>query len=175
MAGQQQQRDNVFLSLHTCLPLFVHCFSRPWLLILLSYWLCSSSISFFLQLFRATRGPDPVSNLEQCRFSMHLGQEKPLLPLSYLLSFHFLSLFIFLFTLPLHPPYLSLLTLVAEEPPPALLTVALPGLLAGPMQAARVTNALVAIAAFESHSAPVVGQLEEHWSVHSNYLMCPTN
>lgn len=51
------------------------------------------------------------------------------------------------------------LTLVAEEPPPALLTVALPGLLAGPVETARVANALVAVAAFESHSAPVVVQL----------------
>ena len=71
---------------------------------------------------------------------------------------------------------LSLLTLVAEESSPALLTVALPGLLAGPVEAARVTNALVAVAAFESHSAPVVVQLgREHRSVHSHYLMCPTN
>lgn len=51
-----------------------------------------------------------------------------------------------------------LLTLVAEESPPALLAVALPGLLAGPVQAARVTNALVAVAAPEAHSAPVVVQ-----------------
>lgn len=49
--------------------------------------------------------------------------------------------------------------MVAEESPPALLTVALPGLLAGPVEAARVANALVAVAALESHSAPVVVQL----------------
>lgn len=65
----------------------------------------------------------------------------------------------------------SLLTLVAEESPPALLAVALPGLLAGPMEAARVTDALIAVATLESHSAPVVVQLErEHRSVHSHYL-----
>lgn len=56
-----------------------------------------------------------------------------------------------------HPEVLLLLlTLVAEEPPPALLAVALPGLLAGPVQAARVADALVAVAALESHPAPVV-------------------
>lgn len=52
------------------------------------------------------------------------------------------------------------LTLVAEEPPPTLLTITLPGLLAGPVETARVTDALVAVAAFESYSAPVVVQLE---------------
>lgn len=67
--------------------------------------------------------------------------------------------------------HLPLLTLVAEESPPALLAVALPGLLAGPVEAAWVTNALVAVAALESHSAPVVVQLgREHRSVHSRYL-----
>ena len=77
--------------------------------------------------------------------------------------------------------------MVAEESPPALLTVALPGLLAGPVEAAWVTDALVAVAALESHSAPVVVQLREggrggggqgegeHRSVHSHYLMCPTD
>lgn len=43
--------------------------------------------------------------------------------------------------------------LVAEESSPAFLTVALPGLLAGPVEAAWVTNALIAVAPFESHSA----------------------
>lgn len=67
---------------------------------------------------------------------------------------------------------LSFLTLVAEEPPPALLTVALPGLLAGPMEAARVTDALVTVAAFESHSAPVDQSQEEYRSVRSQ-IRCP--
>lgn len=46
------------------------------------------------------------------------------------------------------------LTLVAEESPPALLAGALPGLLAGAMETARVPNALVTVAALPAHSAP---------------------
>lgn len=53
-----------------------------------------------------------------------------------------------------HRP-LCLLTLVAEETSPALLAVALPRLLAGPVQAAWVADALVTVAALESHPAPV--------------------
>lgn len=51
----------------------------------------------------------------------------------------------------------SLLTLVAEESSPALLTVALPGLLAGPVEAAGVSGALVAalaLPALPAHTLP---------------------
>ena len=46
-------------------------------------------------------------------------------------------------------------TLIAEQSAPSLLAVALPGLLAGPMQAARVADAVVTVTPFEPHSAPV--------------------
>lgn len=64
------------------------------------------------------------------------------------------------------------LTLVTEKPAPALLTVALPGLLAGPMEAARVANALVAVAPLESHSAPVVVQLRGSTPISPLVLLC---
>lgn len=46
------------------------------------------------------------------------------------------------------------LTLVAEEATPALLAVALPGLLAGAVEAAWVPDALVTVPALPAHSAP---------------------
>ena len=46
------------------------------------------------------------------------------------------------------------LTLVAEDPAPALVAVALPGLVAPPVLAARVQYALVAVSAFPTHLAP---------------------
>lgn len=49
---------------------------------------------------------------------------------------------------------LSELTLVAEEPAPSLLAVTLPGLLAGAMEAAWVTDAVVAVTPTEAHSTP---------------------
>lgn len=51
--------------------------------------------------------------------------------------------------------FFSLLTLVAEKATPSLLAVALPWLLARPVKASWVTNALVTVSAFEAHSAPV--------------------
>lgn len=47
-----------------------------------------------------------------------------------------------------------MLTLVAEKAPPALLAVALPGLLAGAVETAWVPDALVAVPALPAHSAP---------------------
>lgn len=46
------------------------------------------------------------------------------------------------------------LTLVAEKAPPALLAGALPRLLAGAVQTARVADALVTVPALPAHSAP---------------------
>lgn len=46
------------------------------------------------------------------------------------------------------------LTLVAEEAPPALLAVALPGLLAGAMETAGVADTLVTVPALPTHPAP---------------------
>lgn len=51
--------------------------------------------------------------------------------------------------------FVSVLTLVAEKATPSLLAVALPWLLARPVKASWVTNALVTVSAFEAHSAPV--------------------
>lgn len=49
---------------------------------------------------------------------------------------------------------LSKLTLVAEEPAPSLLAVALPGLLAGAVEAARVTDTVVTVTPTEAHATP---------------------
>lgn len=49
---------------------------------------------------------------------------------------------------------LSKLTLVAEEPTPALLAVTLPGLLAGAMEAAWVTDTVITVTATEAHTTP---------------------
>ena len=59
------------------------------------------------------------------------------------------------FTVKLFSLFSELLTLVTEKPPPALLTVTLPRLLAGPMEAAWVTDAVITVATFEPHSTPV--------------------
>lgn len=47
------------------------------------------------------------------------------------------------------------LTLVAEEAAPSLLAVALPGLLARTMEAARVTDTVITVTTTESHAAPI--------------------
>lgn len=49
---------------------------------------------------------------------------------------------------------LSKLTLVAEEPTPSLLAVTLPGLLAGAMEAARVTDTVITVTPTEAHTTP---------------------
>lgn len=49
---------------------------------------------------------------------------------------------------------LSKLTLIAEEAAPALLAVALPGLLAGAVEAAWVADTVVTVTATEPHAAP---------------------
>lgn len=51
--------------------------------------------------------------------------------------------------------YLSKLTLVAEEPTPSLLAVTLPGLLAGAMEAAWVTDTVITVTSTEAHATPV--------------------
>lgn len=49
---------------------------------------------------------------------------------------------------------LSKLTLVAEEPTPSLLAVALPGLLAGAMEAAWITDTVITVTPTEAHTTP---------------------
>lgn len=59
--------------------------------------------------------------------------------------------------LPVLDPRQMELTLVAEEAAPALLAVALPGLVAGAMQTAWVAYALVTVPAREADPAPAKG------------------
>lgn len=49
---------------------------------------------------------------------------------------------------------MSKLTLIAEEPTPSLLAVTLPGLLAGAMEAAWVTDTVVTVTATKANTAP---------------------
>lgn len=48
----------------------------------------------------------------------------------------------------------SKLTLVAEKPTPPLLAVTLPRLLAGAMEAARVTDAVITVTPAKAHTTP---------------------
>lgn len=50
---------------------------------------------------------------------------------------------------------MSKLTLIAEEPTPSFLAVTLPGLLAGAMEAAWITDTVITVTATEAYTAPV--------------------